>query len=44
MNATDDMFNLKEMSMVDKTLVTDTKKEKIDGERMICYYMEDTQE
>ena len=44
MNATDDMFNLKDMSTIDESIVKETKNEKIDGERMICYYMEDTQE
>jgi hypothetical protein len=38
------MFNLKEMSTIDETLVKETKKEKINGERMTCYYIDDAVE
>lgn len=37
----DDMFNLKEMSTVDMSMVVDTKKEKINGKKMTCYYIND---
>ncbi len=42
MDAEDDMFNLREMSQIDKSFVVDTKFEKINGDKMTCYYIEDT--
>ena len=44
MEGEEDMFNLKEMSTVDKNLVVDTKKEKINGKKMTCYYIDDVVE
>jgi len=41
MEAEEDVFNLKEMSTIDKNIVIDTKSEKINGKRMTCYYMDD---
>jgi hypothetical protein len=40
----DDMFNLKEMSTIDMSMVIDTKKEKINGDKMTCYYIDDVVE
>ncbi len=42
-NAEDEMFNLREMSMIDKSMVIDTKKEKINGKKMTCYYTNDAE-
>jgi hypothetical protein len=41
--AEDDMFNLKEMSTVDMSVVVDTKNEKINGKKMTCYYINDVE-
>ncbi len=41
MEAEEDIFNLKEMSTIDKNIVINTKSEKINGKRMTCYYMDD---
>jgi hypothetical protein len=41
MNAEDDMFNLKEMSQIDDSIVVDKKTETINGEKLTCYYMSD---
>ncbi len=41
MEESEEMFNLKEMSTVDMSMVTDTKNEKINGKKMTCYYIND---
>ena len=38
-----DVFNLKEMSTIDKSMVVDTKNEKINGKEMICYYIDNVE-
>ena len=44
MEEEDEMFNLKEMSTVDMSIVVDTKSEKINGKKMTCYYIDDVVE
>jgi len=39
-----EMFNLKEMSQVDMSIVKETKNEKINGVKMKCYYIDDMEE
>ena len=40
----EEIFNLEEMSTIDMSMVVDTKKEKINGKKMTCYYMDDALE
>ena len=44
MEEEDEMFNLKEMSTIDQSIVVDTKSEKINGKKMTCYYIDDVVE
>ena len=44
MDMESDTFNLKEMSTIDESMVSDTKKENINGKKMTCYYVNDSVE